>query len=151
RRDHQGMAVRRGTKDVGRADIAGGAAAVLDNDRLPPFARELIGKEPAQNVSAATGGVGGDEAHGPCRILRLGAAQVRSREQGERGQSNQAHARSLWFAAIVSFLHRVRFVKTIKRRNRRVGHKGVLRPSSTGYGRWHRISMCRSLSCAVPR
>jgi hypothetical protein len=47
--------------------------------------------------------------------LRLRAAQVRSHEQGERGQSNQAHARSLRFAAMGSFPRWVRFVKTIKR------------------------------------
>src|SRR5262249_6777454 len=100
-------------KHLGSPDVAGGAATVLDDHRLSPLARELIGKEPPQSVSAAASGVGNDDAHGPRRILRrLRTAQIRSREPGESGQSNQAHARSLRFAALVSFPRWARFVKS---------------------------------------
>ena len=57
------VAVGRRASHVGGADVAGGAADILHDHRLPPFAAELVGDEPRQHIGAAAGGVGHDDAH----------------------------------------------------------------------------------------
>ena len=50
RRDEQGGAVALRLRGKFRRDIAAGAGAVLDHDRLAPFGRELIGRDAGEHV-----------------------------------------------------------------------------------------------------
>src|SRR5262249_41025268 len=50
----QRVAVRGTVRDRLRANIATGARAVLDNDRLIPFLAKLFGNDPRQRVGRST-------------------------------------------------------------------------------------------------
>ncbi len=55
------IAVGVGAENFRRADIAAGAADIFDDHRLPPFAAELVGQHPRQQIGAAAGRVGHDQ------------------------------------------------------------------------------------------
>ena len=49
------VAIRRRGGDVLRGDVAAGACAVLDHDRLPDVLGELLGDDPGRGIGAAAG------------------------------------------------------------------------------------------------
>ena len=59
RRGEQGVAVGRRPIDKFRTDISGGAGAVLDQNRLAPFARQPVADQPGNRI----GGSAGRERH----------------------------------------------------------------------------------------
>ena len=69
------VAVGRGARAGGEADIADRAGAVLDNDALPQFRRQLGGQQPAEQIIGPAGRKrdnDGDGALGPSGARRLG-------------------------------------------------------------------------------
>ncbi len=89
RGEQQRVAVGRRACHLGGADIAGGAADILHDRRLPPLAAELVGDEPRQRIGAAAGRVGHDDAHQPRREGLLRAARIERKYDGDRGQCHQ--------------------------------------------------------------
>jgi hypothetical protein len=88
RRRQQRVAVGIGFRRNLGADIAAGAGAVLDNHRLPPFARQPIGDDARHDVGGAAGGEGDHDFHRARRkILRLrrdGHGAERQRQSRQR-------------------------------------------------------------------
>ena len=70
----QRVAVGVRARDLLRPDIAAGAADVFDDDRLSPFAPELLGQNARQKIGAAAGRVGDDHLHCARGKRRLRAA-----------------------------------------------------------------------------
>jgi hypothetical protein len=62
-REEEGVAVGCGLGRFGRADIAAGAATVLDHHRVAPHLRELLADDPRRDVGRAAGRERDDESH----------------------------------------------------------------------------------------
>ena len=66
--DHQRVAVGVGLGDGLRAEDVGGAAAILDDDRLAPGLGKLLAERPRHHVGHAARGGGHDDGDRPVRI-----------------------------------------------------------------------------------
>src|SRR6185312_2129639 len=84
-----GVAVRLGMRDVAHADIAAGAAAVLDDESLAGRFAERGGDDAADEVRGAARGVGDDDLHRP---VRIGGEGRRVSEYRGRGDANGGEA-----------------------------------------------------------
>ena len=93
RRDEQRVAVGRGARDGGGADIHAAAGDVLDHRRLAPFAAEPVGGEPRQDIGGRSRRRGEHELHGlrGVIVLRLGACPPRS-SAASASDADPAHA-----------------------------------------------------------
>ena len=69
RRRQQRVAVGVGLGDRLGTDIAGGAGAVLDHDRLPPFPRQPVAEDARHHVGGAAGGKRHDDLDRARRII----------------------------------------------------------------------------------
>ena len=88
----QGVAVGIGFGDDLGADIAAGAGAVVDDDRLAPFARQPIGDDARHDIGGAAGGKRHDEFHRARRII-LRPCRVRESET-ERAMKSPSSAKA---------------------------------------------------------
>ena len=106
RRREQRVAVGLGLGDRLGADIAGRSGAVLDHDRLPPFARQPVGKDARHHV----GGAAGRERHDDLDrtrgiVLRVQAGYRRKQSRRApcrlRGQmfERDASVTTFWFSS----------------------------------------------------
>ena len=75
--------VRRLRRDLG-ADVAVGAAAVLDDERLAKALAEFLREDAARRVDAASRRKGQDHAHRAFRISLRGAGLRRGRQRSEQ-------------------------------------------------------------------
>ena len=55
--------------DLFGADVSGSASAVLDDDRLAPFARQPVGDDPWHGIGRSAGGEGHNDFHGAIWIV----------------------------------------------------------------------------------
>ena len=94
--EEQGVAVgARARRDL-RADVAVGAAAILDDEGLADALGERLREHAARGIDAAAGGERHDHAHRPARIALRGRGH---REQTCAEQQGQSHFTSGgWFA-----------------------------------------------------
>ncbi len=83
RRRQERIAVRLRLVDELGADIAGGARAVLDDDRVPPLAREPLGHDAWHDVGRAAGRERHDDLDRARRII-LRAGRRRRRERSDQ-------------------------------------------------------------------
>lgn len=75
----QGVAIGRRLRDERRADHAGSAGPVVDDDLLAPQARQAIGEQPPDDVVSGAGGEGDDVADRLDRVvLRPGSASAQA-------------------------------------------------------------------------
>ena len=95
RGDQERVAVRLRLGDGGSADIAVGAGAVVDDERLPELFRQFAADAPRQEIDAAAGLERRDERH------RLGRPRLRATLATERAAPRRRQAtsgRSMLFA-----------------------------------------------------
>ena len=88
RRGEQRVAVRLGLEHHLGADIAGCAGAVLDHDRLSPFARQPIAEHARHHV----GGAAGRERHDDLDRSRRIVLRPRAGQPGEHSRQHQSGA-----------------------------------------------------------
>ena len=62
--DHEGVTVGHGARAGGKPNIADRTDAVLDNDALPQFRRQLGGQQPAEQIIGPAGGKRDDDGDG---------------------------------------------------------------------------------------
>ena len=87
RRHQEGVAVGRGARDALDADHVAGAGAVLDEELLLERLGEMLGHDARDDVGAAGGRGGHDDAHGaggPGLRLRLGGERCETEQQPTR-------------------------------------------------------------------
>ncbi|KAG0770776.1 hypothetical protein G6F22_017102 [Rhizopus arrhizus] len=87
RAHQQGVAVGLRLGDLVRADVAGGARAVLDDHRLAQRARQFLRQHAADHVGRASGRIRDDQADGLVRV-RVGR-QRRGGNAGTEGQQGK--------------------------------------------------------------
>jgi hypothetical protein len=83
--EQDGVAVRLRVGDIAHADIAAGAAAVLDDEGLARRLAQRRGDDAANEVRRAAGRVGDDDLHRPVGIGGEGGAAVEQRGRGDAG------------------------------------------------------------------
>jgi hypothetical protein len=81
--EQQGVAVRRRARGRLGADIAGGAAAILDQHRLAPLLAHLLRDHAPEDVGGAAGRPRYDHAHG---FGRIGLRRNLRSGEGEKGE-----------------------------------------------------------------
>ena len=96
RRDQQRVTVGRGTKDGFSADDISRTRAVLDDDRLTPHLRELVGNKPRQGIGDRARRNRGDDPDGPLWVVDIGGGRPdhgRSdrRRDGNKGNQSAGH------------------------------------------------------------
>ena len=79
----QRIAIGRRLSDEVGADVAAGARTVLDDERLPPGLRELLGDQTHDDVVRPAGGERHDDPHGP------GGVVLRMRTQTEQHRAKR--------------------------------------------------------------
>src|ERR1700730_214198 len=90
RRGRNGVAIRIGLHQRLQANGSVRAGAVLDKYLLPQSLRELLCREPADEVGPSAGGVWNDH---PDRLLRPG---LRARNRGRDQENGSCHRDSAW-------------------------------------------------------
>ena len=91
RRREQCVAVRRRAIDLLGADVSGSPGAVLDDDRLAPFARQPFRDQPRHGVSRSSGRERHDDFHGAVGIA-IGPRRARRSRSSTARQSASAIA-----------------------------------------------------------
>jgi hypothetical protein len=89
RRGQQSVAIRLGAEGRLRADVAGGAGAVLDHDRHPPFARQPLPHDARNDVRGAPGGEGDDDLDRVVGISLSARRPVKTGRQHEQKRQCQ--------------------------------------------------------------
>ena len=85
----QRVAIGRRARDLGGADQAAAAGAVLDEELLPERLAELLGEHAAEQIVGAAGRIGHDHLAPACpAIRRRPARQDSARLQGVRGRQS---------------------------------------------------------------
>ena len=83
--EQDGVAVRFGMRHVFHADIAAGAAAIVDDEGLAGRLLERRGDEAADDVGRAARRIGDHEFDRTVRISRIGRAHAQHRRRGDAG------------------------------------------------------------------
>jgi len=83
---HQGVAVRRGLRDLLRADRSGGACLVLHEEALPGLFGELLCDAPRHLVYGASGRIRHDDADRLRGVVTLRACGTDGSAEGCRTQ-----------------------------------------------------------------
>ena len=85
--DEQRIAVGRGPGDQVSPDIAAGAAAIVDDDRLAPELAELVGEHASKRIGWSARRERHDDAHSAGRIA------LRRHRRVRHGAEHRAHGR----------------------------------------------------------
>ena len=85
---HQGVAVRCGIRDRLGADVAVSTTAVVDDELLAEAIGESFGIHASNQIKAAAGGIGHDDAHRARRIMLCSRGQRASGAQ-QRGSGRR--------------------------------------------------------------
>ncbi len=82
----EGVTVGVRAHDVGGADVAGGAGAVLDDDGLTPEGPEALRDDAGDGVGCAAGREGDDDPHRPARPDGLGPGRGDAEREGREAE-----------------------------------------------------------------
>ena len=74
-------------RDIFHADIAAGAAAIVDDECLAGRLFERSGDDAGDDVGGSAGRVGDHELDRPVRIIGIGRADADQRRRGNAGRS----------------------------------------------------------------
>ncbi len=88
-RQQQRVAVGAGARDEGEADIAAGAAAVLDHDRLPQRVAQRLLDDARDDVVGSSRRKRHDQRHRPLGIGCRGTRRRQRRQTGDREQERR--------------------------------------------------------------